>query len=96
MHSEFESQVIARIRQWLADNEWTAFSLARSVGVSPSYAQRILSGKLRGSTRVLSALASAAGLGWGDLVDIVRGYADDERGAVWVGQRRFKRRHLPR
>lgn len=95
--SDFEAQVIARIQEILAERGLSVSTLASIAGVSQGYANRILNGKVRGSIDSLTALASAAGLGWGDLVDMVRGYSEEPRGAVFIGQRRLLRgKHMPR
>ena len=69
--SELESQLIERIRQYMAEKEWTQFRLSRASGVSQSIIQQVLSGKKRPSPAALAKLASATRLTTGDLVDIV-------------------------
>jgi DNA-binding XRE family transcriptional regulator len=57
------------VRVWREHRGMTQQQLAEAVGISVPYLSQIESGKRRGSTEVLSAIAKALGLTLSDIVD---------------------------
>jgi transcriptional regulator with XRE-family HTH domain len=89
----FEAKVLDRIRELVANGECTVFALSRDAGISQCHVHGILRGKNHPSIRALTALATAAEVGWSDIVDIARGYEEDERGAARLRIKRWMDRH---
>jgi DNA-binding XRE family transcriptional regulator len=57
------------VRVWREHRDLTQQQLAEAAGISVPYLSQIESGKRRGSTEVLSAIAKALGLTLSDIVD---------------------------